>query len=166
MDERIWVALVIILLGGIPFAVLLPPAWRGARSVLAMRSWQPTHGRVISAVVREQVVRVPVKTSASRYRSAVRYGPAVTYQYQVGGVVYEGSAVDSFELALLSSEPSDVVKFLKRYPPGQPVVVFYNPVNPAEAVLNPRIGLALAVVCVLEIALILLTAGMVWVAFR
>lgn len=166
MYERLWVALVAILLGGIPFAVLFPPAWRGARRVLAMRGWQRTTGRVIAAAVREQAVRVPVKTSASRYRDALRYGPAVRYQYQVGGAVYEGHAIDSFELALLSSEASDVEKYLRRYPLGQPVAVFYNPANPGEAVLNPRPGLALVIVWALEAGLVLLTGAMVWNILR
>lgn len=55
----------------------------------------------------------------------------VTFRYEVGGREYRSSRV-----SLGTLEQSDVPARLKRYTVGRKVLVYVNPANPAEAVLE------------------------------
>ena len=85
---------------------------------LALRRRAPrqhTSGTVISSTV-----QVPAQV------------PLVIYSYSVGGTVFRGQRVRA------ADEPSDTAAAtVARYPAGAPVVVYYDPTNPSDALLEP-----------------------------
>jgi len=62
----------------------------------------------------------------------------VVYAYQVGGTVYSADRI-SFGASLLTSLPFLVGLHAIRYSVASSVQVFYDPANPAHAVLEPRV---------------------------
>lgn len=84
------------------------------------------------------MIRQRVRTSVSRYRWVKRYTPRILYEYSAQGRIFRGARIYFGEI-LYSSDPNDASRLLTRYPVGN-VTVYYNPVNPAEAILEPRVG--------------------------
>jgi len=65
--------------------------------------------------------------------SSVNY-PVVQYSYQIGGQLYQGSKIaPGMEVG-----GTGAGKVVNRYPAGAQVMVFYNPQNPSEAVLETK----------------------------
>lgn len=95
--------------------------------VIRMASWPQTQGTLTSASVHSD-------TSAD----ATTYHAAAQYRYWVGGVEYTGSRVS------IHGGSDNVGEFQQRlgsqlelmYSNQEPVSVFYNPGDPADAVLN------------------------------
>ena len=65
-------------------------------------------------------------------RSRFESEPLVTYEYAVGGRTYRGNRLSFAERI----SGVDVGEMLKRYPDGKVVQVYYNPANPAQAVIE------------------------------
>lgn len=94
---------------------------------LAM-AWPQTMGTVLSATV--QVVQ----------RGSTRQeAPLVLYAYQVDGQVFQGHRVrastESGRARLVDAD-SRASNTVARYPSGAPVVVYYDPMNPANSALE------------------------------
>ena len=102
----------------------------GARA----RKWPTAPGRIETSGVREY------HASGSHENAEVRtyYRPDVTYSYEVGGIRYTG---DKVPVAGIASGSADGIARdgAARYPAGKTVEVHYNPDNPAESVLEPRV---------------------------
>lgn len=62
----------------------------------------------------------------------------VVYSYQVKGNTYRSDRIAIFRFKAASNLAALVGGVAKKYPPGKPVEVFYDPGNPAEAVLDRR----------------------------
>lgn len=98
-----------------------------------MTNWEQTQGTMLSG---------NIETSSGYDSSTNSYQPyhepAVTYQYEVGGVQYTGTRVTqhSFRYGSLG----DVKKFLADHPVGSTVTVYYDPADPASAVLEKGLG--------------------------
>ena len=94
------------------------------RKMAAVSQWPSTMGSVVMS-------RVEWRSSSDSGSTAY---PVVHYSYQVNGQAYEG-----YKLA-----PGPEVggtganKIVARYPAGAQVMVFYNPQNPSEAVLEKK----------------------------
>ena len=94
------------------------------RKMAAVSQWPSTMGSVIMSRIEQR------SSSESGYTDY----PVVQYSYQVGGQTYQ-----SYKLA-----PGPEVggtgagKVIARYPAGAQVMVFYNPQNPSEAVLERK----------------------------
>jgi len=93
------------------------------RRMATVSQWPSTMGTVMMS-------RVESRSSSDGYTDY----PVVQYSYQVGGQAYQ-----SYKLA-----PGPEVggtgagKVVARYPAGAQVMVFYNPQNPSEAVLETK----------------------------
>lgn len=91
------------------------------RKMAAVSQWPSTMGTVLMSTLERR----------SSSEGSTDYA-VVQYSYQVGGQAYQ-----SYKLA-----PGPEVggtgagKVVARYPPGAQVMVFYNPQNPSEAVLE------------------------------
>ena len=92
------------------------------------------------------------------------YAPNVTYWYKVDGVEYSSSRV-TFGTGWQYGNLLKIAKEIQqRYPFGGTVEVHYNPNNPRQAVLDPRLGdagitLALgSIVTLLAIVALILSA--------
>lgn len=91
-------------------------------------AWPQTMGTVLSATV--QVAQ----------RGNMRQeAPLVLYAYQVDGQVFQGHRVrasnDSGRIRLVDADCS-ASNTVARYPSGAPVVVYYDPMNPANSALE------------------------------
>lgn len=98
--------------------------------------WPTVQGRIETSGIREY------HASDSNEHSQVRtfYRADVTYCYDVAGVRYTGDKVSSVGTSGAASDAA-ARRSAAKYPAGQTVEVHYNPDNPAESVLEPRIRL-------------------------
>ena len=91
-------------------------------------TWPQTMGTVLSATV--QVAQ----------RGTTRQeAPIVLYAYQVDGQVFQGHRVrasDDPGRARLADADRSASNTVARYPSGAPVVVYYDPTNPANSALE------------------------------
>jgi len=90
------------------------------------RNWHSTPGTVIKSRVRTR------KRTDIEGRSRFENEPLVTYEYEVDGRTYRGARI-SFAERISGGE---IDAWLKRYPAGKAVQVYYNPADPAQAVLE------------------------------
>jgi len=94
------------------------------RKMAAVSQWPSTMGSVLSSRIEQR------SSSEGGYTDY----PVVQYSYQVGG--------QTFQTIKLAPGPevggTGARKVVARYPAGAQVMVFYNPQNPAEAVLERK----------------------------
>jgi len=94
------------------------------RRMAAVRQWPSTMGTVNTSYLERR---------SSTDGGSTNY-PVVQYSYQVGGQTYNGMKI----------APGPEVggtgagKVVARYPAGAQVMVFYNPQNPSDAVLETK----------------------------
>jgi hypothetical protein len=89
-------------------------------------------------VVEGQVVEASVHTL--RARQAPKYLPSITYTYTVAGQPYTGNQRtigDDWWTSRWLSSQAEAQAQIEAYQPEGPVKVYYNPQDPAEAVLEP-----------------------------
>ncbi len=99
---------------GVGGLILLLAGWQSAEG-LASRSWPATDGRVT------------VARSSPRSQSQVAW---FSYEFTVDGRVYTGSRVDT-------AQASATQETVAAHPLGSTVRVYYDPAEPARAVLSP-----------------------------
>lgn len=94
------------------------------RRMATVSQWPTTMGTV-------QGSRIDYRHSSDS--GTVEY-PVVEYSYQVGGQTYHGSKIaPGMEVGGTGAR-----KVVGRYPAGAQVMVFYNPQNPSDAVLERK----------------------------
>ncbi len=92
-------------------------------------SWPHTMGTVLSATVQ-----------MSRRGATRQEAPLVLYAYQVHGQVFQGSRVragDANGHRKNAGTQTSASNTVTRYPAGAPVIVYYDPANPASSALEP-----------------------------
>ena len=105
-------------------AVFLGVIFFMRRKMAAVSQWPSTMGTVSMSTIEQR------SSSESGYTDY----PVVQYSYQVGGQAYQ-----SYKLAPGPEVGgSGARKVVARYPAGAQVMVFYNPQNPSEAVLERK----------------------------
>ena len=91
-------------------------------------------GTVLSATVAaEGATFMNTQTGAV---STIVYWPVITYEYEVGGVKYQGDRYGATARRYGNREAA--VRILESYRPGNSVTVWYDPDSPAFAVLTTR----------------------------
>ena len=80
------------------------------------------------------VLHSNVQTEESDRRS-ISYHAKVTYAYSVQGRSYENARVGFGDYG--TGDTADAEEIVAKYPQSSTVTVFYNPNNPAEALLEP-----------------------------
>lgn len=99
------------------------------KQAYASSSWPTVQGRIIhSEMVR---IRRPGETVSDA---------DITYSYMVNGRQYSGYLVSIPEY---QGDARSMSKIVKRYPEGNTVTVYYDPDNPANAVLEPGLNMVL-----------------------
>jgi hypothetical protein len=115
-----WVCWIIVFVG----AALM---WKGARIQLKAqraKSWPSVPGRVL-----ESSLRAVLDNRGRTYRAYI------LYEYAVGGVTRRS---DVWRLGVgTSSFTKGSTEVVERYPVGTAVTVFFDPDNPADAMLEP-----------------------------
>lgn len=89
---------------------------------------------------------------AGRFKQTRGYRPEIQYRYQVGSTEYVGSR-RSFDRPRLSSEAASQ-SVLDAYPLGKTVTVFYDPKDPASALLEPGLATDMPLLYKMDIFLI------------
>lgn len=91
-------------------------------------AWPQTMGTVLSATVQ-----------VAQRGNTRQAAPLVLYAYQVDGQVFQGHRVRASDEAGRARLPDAVTSAsttVARYPSGAPVVVYYDPTNPANSALE------------------------------
>ncbi len=156
-----------ILIFGAIAAWILYTYFQQRRAAGESAGWPATQGKIVLSTVMTSTTRH--RTDSGMWVERTSYFPKVRYEYSVLGKAYTGERI-AFGAAKGHSAPADAEKVLARYPVGATVTVYYNPRDPAEAVLEREmrggafllfVGLAFALstACLLLSALLALSSG-------
>ena len=125
-----------LLCGGI-FSLLL-----GGTGIFLIIRWQRSKLKVQESTSWETVVG-EISKAELLTRAGIdernRYVPSIHYRYQVGDQSFEGDQIaigGDYQFKFLSQAEDK----LRHYLSGSEVTVFYNPENPAEAVLEREVA--------------------------
>jgi hypothetical protein len=76
--------------------------------------------------------------TSSEVSGAIKYYPTVGYTYTIDNVVYTSDRISNINFN--SKNRSVVEEFLKKYPLGSEVTIYYNDSDPSDAFLEPGIN--------------------------
>lgn len=108
-------------------AVILFFGARQMQQATASQSWPAVAGVVTVSELGKHL--------GNEENDSTSYSADISYDYVVDDTSYINSAIQFGQVS--SSDPSVARTVLKRYEVGQAVQVYYNPANPAQAVLEP-----------------------------
>ncbi|MBN1581564.1 MAG: DUF3592 domain-containing protein [Anaerolineae bacterium] len=124
----IGIVLVVSAVTLVPFALLGWFLYTRSKRASAVRQvsqdWPSVTGEVIKS-------RVEVMGGE---RTTVR--PRIVYKYTVDGQQYQGDQIRAGDKFWSVRRSQDAYKLIDHYPVGATVVVYYNPVDPAESALE------------------------------
>jgi hypothetical protein len=95
------------------------------RKMNAVQTWSSAMGTVMTSYLERR--RSGSNGGSTNY-------PVVQYSYQVNGQIYQGSRIAPG----MQVGGSGAGKVVERYPAGAQVMVFYNPQDPSDAVLEKK----------------------------
>ena len=116
----------------IPAAILLFFFFRVRMKSEASLKWSYVTGRIISSEVRTNTEQLNDDTHRVRYT----YSPLVQYEYVVNGQPYTAMRIHYGVTPQL--ERARAEQLARKYVPGMPLKVYYNPEKPEEAVLEQK----------------------------
>ena len=111
--------LIIIVLIGIGLTFLGITKFKKAAEA---KSWPTTKGTITS----------------SKVGGAIKYYPSLTYSYTVDSIEYSSNTISNINFN--SKNSKTVEDFLKKYPLGSEIKVYYNGSEPSLAMLEPGIN--------------------------
>ncbi len=125
------------------------------RKAAAINRWPSSMGMVFTSGMEKQKIKD---------HGHVRYVdcPVVHYSYEVNGQLYESTQITIGPEVQEKGIASPIV----RYPIGAQVMVFYNPRNPAEAVLERRAPLQGALWLIVGLMDFMICLALVWGKFQ
>ena len=120
------------------FAVLCIGAFvRARRQASASMRWPTVAGTITKSDVIEECIEDKEDDDKSIIRKTYRYQVDLRYAYQVGKRDFVGTAANWGGTAIYGLREV-AEKAASRYGVGQPVTVYYDPEQPANAVLEPE----------------------------
>ncbi len=124
------------------------------RKSRAAAMWPTAQGAIVGATVESEFSR-----GGEDEADSWSYYPAVQYHYAVGQQTYQGNRIAIERRGY--QRPEQAQAALAPFPVGQPVLVYYDPARPHEAVLDPskKAGVVLMVIGAL-IAVVPLAAAL------
>lgn len=125
---------------GLPSAALLVAVgafvayFKQRREFKASASWPAIPGKIVSSDIIEDTERR--RDDDGRETESTTYRPDIRFAYSIGGADY---TTDTWKLGGIvgSGSPKYAQGVVGRYPAGQAVTVYYNPMSPDVAVLDP-----------------------------
>ena len=123
--------------------------WNRQRQVSASKNWPTAAGTVISASVELR------RSRSGRSGHSLSHYPVVVYDYEVRGQRYQGNRIGFSEIGTGWAGPAQ--QKIASYPVGGAVQVYYNPQNPADAVLEqsaPGNPILTIIIVILAVSLI------------
>jgi hypothetical protein len=134
--------------------------FRSRQQVSAAREWPTATGRVLFATVESRRGR------SGRSGYSTSYYPNVIYEYTVNGQRYQGNRL-TFGTQVGRGSYNTVQRQVDSYSVGGSIQVYYNPDNPAEAVLEKTapagkiyLFVAALIIAILACTLVPLIGGM------
>ena len=118
--------------------------WTILQNARASTNWPAIDGQITSSLVEHS-------TDAD---GADSYSPKVTYSYFLDNQPYEGHSIKFGENSY--SNQRKAREILNRYPVGRAVIVFYDPANPENSVLEPGVSVGSYVVLGIGVLFVLL----------
>jgi hypothetical protein len=109
---------------------------RGLRLARASARWPTAAGTITTADVIEEVTEDTSDNDRSTIRKIYRYQVDLRYAYQVAKRDFVGTA-ENWGWTEVYGLREVAEKAAGRYTPGQPVIVYYDPAQPGNAVLEP-----------------------------
>jgi Protein of unknown function (DUF3592) len=109
---------------------------RGLRLARASARWPTAAGTITTADVIEEVTEDTSDNDRSTIRKIYRYQVDLRYAYHVGKHDFVGTA-ENWGWTEVYGLREVAEKAAGRYAPGQPVIVYYDPAQPGNAVLEP-----------------------------
>jgi hypothetical protein len=155
MNDRIIILFAAAIPLGIVIALVAAQAWQAQRRVNQVRRWKATSGRIVQSRVRQATARVLRSIPIYQHRTAIRYVPHIVYEYRVDTAVYRASRREMGPV-WYASDPAGAEKIVARYPVGKAVMVYYDPDDPIQAVLNPGGGAGLRFLWIVTLILVIL----------
>ena len=119
----------------------------------AMRRWQHTQGTVVTAEMR--------RSKQKTHDGCLLYDPVLRYSYTVGGHTFEGSR---FTHQAAGKDAGRATQFIARLAQGAALPVYYHPLNPAEAVVQPLAWQGSAMAALSSALLLVVLAVFLWPA--
>jgi len=155
-----------ILVFGIAAVWMLYTYFRQRREASESAAWPATQGKIVLSTVKAS--NFYDRDSSGTWQKTF-YFPNVQYEYSVMGKTYTGKRI-AFGASRGFRSRAPAEKILERYPVGATVTVYYNPNDPADAVLERQlrsggsllfigIAFALATACLLLVGLLALLPG-------
>jgi len=125
MPESILAAVVVLGIGLVFLTVALVLLW----NCWVTENWTETTGEITVSRVAEESKHDAERGTRTFYRARI------AYRYEANGASYEATKVRRYDWQSTSRERVNAIR--DRYLAGKQVVVFYNPTNPRQAVLEP-----------------------------
>ncbi len=135
-------------------AVLIVIGVTSYRKTKITETWPSTQGTISATNIR-------------RYNDegTIRFAPEIDYAYTVAGKSYKSSGIRA-EVFVSFLDEDEAKRFLRNYAAGTEVPVFYDPENPAKAVLQPISAPVLHMVTIMGAISCSFAAMMYYFAFR
>lgn len=127
MSASALIGLILIVIGGALMLMWL----RIARQARAAWHWPSTQGVIIGGELRTLIS--PQAFVLSQGGLHPRAEPRIEYEYQVEGQTYQS---DKVRLGTWSLSVREATEVMKAYAPGSMVTVYYDPLQPARAILK------------------------------
>jgi Protein of unknown function (DUF3592) len=115
-----------------PLGLILFAATYKTLQARAVRDWPLTPGKVVISTSEVREVRVIDDRREDGYRLEPRNFANIVYEYRVDGETQRNNRVSIGE----DRSNVEIAETIARYPVGTAVIVFYNPRQPREAVLE------------------------------
>jgi hypothetical protein len=112
-----------LIIGGVMFVIGI--LFSDIPRMIVSQGWPTTDGTIISNRLMGHKFKQYVGEDYSHFDVYIRY------QYSVNGISHSSLSVNSID------SPFYPASIASRYPVGKDVIVYYNPKDPSEAVLEP-----------------------------
>jgi len=126
-----------MMFGAVGVVLIAATIESGLLSDIRALTWKNTECRIIRSAMPAEVEHFDNGTTRTRYRVNFQY------EYKLGGRRYESSRAD-FSAGAVDNELldyADAERVVGRYATGQRVAVYFDPSEPASAVLNRGMGI-------------------------
>jgi hypothetical protein len=127
--KRTMVFFALFMAVGLIFLIIMAAATIDAQRA---QSWPSTEGTISSSMVKSEW------SSSSSGGGSYLYYPDVHYHYSINGQSFNGNVIS--KMLSHSSDSSYAYAYVSDHPIGSQVTVYYNPLNPSEAVLDKDVG--------------------------
>ncbi|MFB3891607.1 MAG: DUF3592 domain-containing protein [Phycisphaerae bacterium] len=130
-----WVRVILVVAASALLAATAAAGYRYVQPILQAARARSQYARTIGTI---QHAEVKAETSSGVFGATIRYMPFFKYRYAVMDAQLYGRRYN-FDASPFSHE-ADAQSIVRDHPEGSAVTVYYNPLRPDQAVLEPEIS--------------------------